>query len=125
MILVFLLVVLIILIGITYLVYSKTTLDENILCGLTAFVAISLVILILLTPVLRFASSQNIRDFNSVKQTIEDQRSRENASESERLMMADKIIETNSWLDMEKYKANNIWVSIFVNKDVLNLERIK
>lgn len=82
------------------------------------------IIALIMLPIIRFSTSEQIQEFKSKQVTIEQQRN-DNLSELERATISREIIDDNAWLSNYKYEASNKWISIYYNQEGLELEPLK
>lgn len=71
------------------------------------------------------STSADIRAFEAVRQTINEQRSDKQLSELERVQLTDRIIKQNEWLASEQFWASNKWLNWYYDKKILTIQPIK
>jgi hypothetical protein len=75
-------------------------------------------------PIGVYSSKVQIAGFESVKETVDQQRSLKK-TDYERVMLTEKIVNQNMLLERMKAKKTMLWTNWYITKDVLDVEPIK
>ena len=82
------------------------------------------IITIILIPICRYYSTGRVIEYKTRQEVIQQQRNA-NVSELERVELTKEILSDNVWLRDCQYDINSKWISIYYDKEILNLEPIK
>lgn len=98
---------------------------ESDVLNFIAGIAITItVIALLFIPICRYYSTSRIIEYETRQKVIFQQRN-SNVSELERVELTKEILSDNVWLSESKYDINNKWISVYYDKDILNLKPIQ
>jgi len=93
--------------------------------GLLVALGILLVAVLFTLGICRLAVNGEVREFLSLKATVEAARQNEHISELELAALQQKIIEANKWLASTQYYRRLSWTDVFYPPAVLDLEPIR
>ena len=99
--------------------------DGLLLCIITIFLIVSLMITVIILPLSRFITNQDIQSFIAAKKTIINARANKNISSYELASLQIKIISLNADLAADQYAAKLPVISMFYPKAILKLKPLK
>lgn len=67
----------------------------------------------------------DIKKFEAIRLTINQQRENKALSEFERVQLTELIIKQNEWLAGEQFWADNIWLNWFYDKKILEVKPVE
>jgi len=82
------------------------------------------IISVILVPIRRYYSTGRVIEYKTRQEVIQQQRNA-NVSELERVELTKEILSDNVWLKDCQYDINSKWISIYYDKEILELQPIK